>query len=507
MKKLISYIKLQFFINKCIDKQEKDTPDILHKIIPGYDEKTIHPQKQYMPALKTAVAFSLVLAVLVTMLTINFNKPTDYASTPTDLDSIYNVTTNQPDTTEPTLSVQPTSDKTTANDNNLPTEVATNPRYGTGQDYTRPTNRPIDPTRNTSIPTTIFIENKKIKFATVSAGDVHSVGIDIDGSLWAWGPNYHGQLGDGTNKNKTRPVKIIDDVIYATAGTDNTFAIRKDNSLWGWGGNEYGQLGDGTNINQSKPVKIMNDVVAVSAYGYHTAVIKKDGTLWVWGMNTNGEIGDGTTNNRNRPVKIMDDVIDIATSLGNTAAIKKDKSLWAWGYTNEGVLTFDKGSNDNISSCVSPVKIMENVVSINLAWCNAYVIKTDGNLWGWGHNSMGQLGNDKFDIYYTAEKPLKIMDDVEEVSAGSWNTIAIKKDGSLWFWGSHPTLGGGHEYDNVQSVPIKIMENAKKVSAGNNHVFIIKNDGSLWVFGTNMFGEFGNGTEKNTTKIPIQIFE
>lgn len=93
-----------------------------------------------------------------------------------------------------------------------------------------------------------------------------------------------------------------------SAGGTHNAVIKTDGTLWTWGSNFYGQLGDGTNTERDTPVKVMDDVTAVSAGENHTAVIKADGTLWTWGKNFHGELGDGTTTDHDTPVKVMDDV-------------------------------------------------------------------------------------------------------------------------------------------------------------------------------------------------------
>jgi alpha-tubulin suppressor-like RCC1 family protein len=157
---------------------------------------------------------------------------------------------------------------------------------------------------------------------SASAGLSHSVAVKSDGSLWAWGVNRRGALGLGYSDYNTvyygsDPVKIMDNVSYASAGDDYTMVIKTDGSLWGWGNNRSGQLGIGNDREEPycpsdhyTPVKIMDDVVFVSASVSgdtdHTMAIKKDGSLWVWGVNFWGNIGDGTTKNNYTPVKIMD---------------------------------------------------------------------------------------------------------------------------------------------------------------------------------------------------------
>ena len=143
----------------------------------------------------------------------------------------------------------------------------------------------------------------------ISAGVVHTMAIGEDGSLWAWGSNSSGQLGDGTTASRNSPTRIGTDTdwVAVSAGAAHTMAIRQDGSLWAWGWNGYGQLGDGTTTNRHSPTRIgtATDWAAVSAGDdAHTMAIREDGSLWAWGWNGNGQLGDGTTTSRHSPVRI-----------------------------------------------------------------------------------------------------------------------------------------------------------------------------------------------------------
>ena len=134
----------------------------------------------------------------------------------------------------------------------------------------------------------------------IAAGSYHTLAIKSDGTLWAWGYNYSGQLGDGTTSNKTTPVQIGTGTNWSqiAAGGYHTLAIKSDGTLWAWGYNSYGQLGDGASGGgnyKTTPVQIGTGTnwSQIAAGGYHTLAIKSDGTLWAWG-NYYGQLGDAT---------------------------------------------------------------------------------------------------------------------------------------------------------------------------------------------------------------------
>ncbi|MCL2376607.1 MAG: hypothetical protein FWC76_04340 [Defluviitaleaceae bacterium] len=296
--------------------------------------------------------------------------------------------------------------------------------------------------------------------ATVSAGGSHTMVIRNDGSLWGWGSNTNGQIGNGMTTDwdfpNPDPIKIMDDVIMVSASfpitlnLGNTMVIRSDGSLWGWGCNAGSQLGDGTRTNRLTPIRIMDDVVYVSAGGFYTMAIRSDGSLWGWGANARGQLGDGTRIERRTPVWIMDDVIAVATDHGHTTmAIRADNSLWAWGQNGRGQL----GNGTTVNS-YSPIRIMEDVVAISLGHGHAMAIRADGSLWGWGNNGNGQLGDG---TRINSHIPIWIMDDVVAVSAGNGHTIATRTDDSVWGWGrnTHGQVGDGTTIDRRTPVLIK----------------------------------------------------
>ncbi|MBA9085094.1 alpha-tubulin suppressor-like RCC1 family protein [Fontibacillus solani] len=370
--------------------------------------------------------------------------------------------------------------------------------------------------------------------STVGAGGDHSGLIDENGSLWMWGDNYYGQLGnDGGGNVKTKwgdfyqtvPIKVLDSVISVSSSGRNTAAIKADGSLWMWGENYDGQFGNGSKKGSLVPLKVMDNVAAVSLGGgsvtsSYAAAIKTDGSLWMWGVNDYGQLGNGTTKNSLVPVKVMDNVASVSLSKSRyVAAIKTDGSLWMWGDNANGQLGngyvgnqkyhdgFDFVLKQNI-----PVKVMDNVASVSLGFMHTAAVKTDGSLWTWGFNEGGRLGNGLKGTKNIIE-PLKVMDSVASVSCGSSHTAVVKTDSSLWMFGDNGMgqLGIGYTGNQkinigqgdfpVQTVPIKVLDNVAAVSCGSYHTIIVKTDGSVWAFGRNGNGELGNGGTNNGVDI------
>ena len=332
----------------------------------------------------------------------------------------------------------------------------------------------------------------------LSLGRGHSGVIAQDGSLYMWGSNYYGEIGDGTTEDRYKPTKILDHVIAVSLGDCHSGAITQDGSLYMWGCNSFGQIGDGTTEDRYKPTKILDHVVSVSLGGYRSGAITQDGSLYMWGYNSCGQIGDGTTENRYTPTKILDHVIAVSLGHEHSGAITQDGSLYMWGDNAYGEIG-DGTTEDRYK----PTKILDHVVSVSLGDCHSGAITQDGSLYMWGYNYGGEIGDGTTEKRYT---PTKILDHVIAVSLGGNHGGAITQDGSLYMWGWN--YGGeiGDGTTEKRYTPTKILDHVIAVSLGHEYSGAITQDGSLYMWGYNSCGQIGDGTtEERDTPNKITI--
>ena len=300
--------------------------------------------------------------------------------------------------------------------------------------------------------------------------------ITSNGDLYNWGDNAWGQLGEGkydnyyylkfgilTNPRNTTPAKIMGGIAAISTATHSA-VIDNNGSLYTWGPQICGCLGDDRRdfSETYTPTKInsFSNIKAVLCGIECTGVITSDGSLYMWGLNTYGQTGNGTaagTKESNdfinkKPLKLLDNVVTASSSNYTTAAVTADGSLYTWGYNGYANL-----GNGTWNECYTPQKVMSDVVDVAVGSGFMAVIKADGSLYTWGKNDVGQLGDGN--PIAMQSKPVKVMDGVVSISAGSSHILALTETGDLYAWGSNEYGQLGDSTLSSSSVPIKVMEN------------------------------------------------
>ncbi|MCL1817103.1 MAG: hypothetical protein FWG43_05835, partial [Clostridiales bacterium] len=218
--------------------------------------------------------------------------------------------------------------------------------------------------------------------------------ITADGALWQWDTQ--------NNNNLSSPEKILDNAVMLALSDTHSLSVKSDGSLWALGENNKGQIGDGTTMKRVTPVRVLDNVISIAASKDCSLAVKSDGSLWVWGENP-AVISVASP----LPVKVMDDVVSVYAGKGWSFAIKSDTSLW------------------QINGSTAK-KIMDNAIyfagGFGFGGLHGLVIKSDGTLWAWGMNNVGQLGDGTNE---NRQAPIKIMDNVQAVAAGEGRSLAV----------------------------------------------------------------------------------
>ena len=349
---------------------------------------------------------------------------------------------------------------------------------------------------------------------SLASGDVFRLAaLKSDGTVWAWGDNHYGELGNGTTTNSTVPVQVsnLSGVTAVAAGNEFSLAL-KSGTVWAWGQNNGGQLGNGTTSNYATPAPVqvtgLSGATAVAAGNGHSLALKSDGTVWAWGSNAYGELGNGTTTNSSVPVEVvtgnkslpLSGIVAISAGSFTSYAVKSDGTVWAWGANANGAL----GNGSTATDSTKAVQVKNLIGAITIAGGNddAYVLKSDGTVWAWGFNEYGDLGNG---TTTNSSVPVQVssLTGVSAISNGGSTGYALKSDGTIWAWGFNGNGELGNGTTTASSIPLKASISGVTL-LGVGGATVAKSDGTTWDWGDGFFGQLGNGTTTGSS-VPAQV--
>ena len=304
---------------------------------------------------------------------------------------------------------------------------------------------------------------------------------------------------------------IINHEKVVDVGKDHFVVLKEDGSVWSWGDNKYGQMGSYSSVPNavSAPIPIKKadgnrllSIKAIAAGGYHTMALDQNGNVWTWGRNSFGQLAQLSAypyRNENPERVNIKDVIAIAAGDHHSLAVTKDKEVWAWGRNAYGQL-----GNGGIADSFTPVKVagLTGVVAVAAGAEHSVALKEDGTVWAWGRNSTGQLGNGETMDVNSSPKQVSGLTNIMEIAAGDNHTLALKQDRTtIWAWGynAYGQLGDGGREVKLTPIQVQGIRGATTIAAGDNHTIAIKEDGTVWTWGRNTSGI---GTSRST---PIQI--
>jgi alpha-tubulin suppressor-like RCC1 family protein len=371
---------------------------------------------------------------------------------------------------------------------------------------------------------------------TVAAGYYHTLFLAPDGVLQASGNNDEGQLGNNSTTSSLVAVNVqfppgsaspVTGVSAARgSASSHSLAVKADGTAWAWGFNYWGQLGNNSTTDSHVPAQVQfpsttSGAIAVAAGNDHSLALKADGTVWAWGYNSYGQLGNNSITNSQVPVQVQfpsgntSPVVSVAAGGNHSLAVKADGTAWAWGQNDYGQL----GNNSTAYRTVPvPVQFPSGnsspVVSVSGGWLHSAALKADGTLWAWGANDFGQLGNGSTTDSHV---PVQVLfpsgnsSIVTNVSCGGSYVLAVRSDGSVWGWGRNDSAalaGSAGYYPAPREIPLPYAFRSGPVVAvvgGSDDSFAVKADGSVLAWGYNGVGDFGNGVASSDQFTPIQI--
>jgi uncharacterized repeat protein (TIGR01451 family) len=379
----------------------------------------------------------------------------------------------------------------------------------------------------------------------LSAGQQHSVAVKQNGTVWAWGDNTQGQLGDGTTEQRATPVQVFDPneptgyltgVTAISSGTayglnviGHTLALKQNGTVWGWGNGYEGQLGDGEQVLRSAPVQVehisdptgyLTNIIAIGAGDVHSVAARADGTVWSWGNNGYGQLGDGSTTRRLTAVQVtgLSDVVAVAAGENHSVALKQDGTVWAWGNNSYGQL-----GDGYWAQRITPVQVVDptdpsgrltGVTAISAGGAFTLALKSDGTMRAWGFNLDGRLGDGTSGSSNWKNTPVRVVDPTDPTSyltgiiaiaCGDSHSMAVKQGGTVWTWGynGRGQLGDGTKTNRNTPGQVPGLTQVVAVEGGYGHSLAARQDGKVWAWGGNWDGQLGDGTtDERLTPVP-----
>jgi alpha-tubulin suppressor-like RCC1 family protein len=369
-------------------------------------------------------------------------------------------------------------------------------------------------------------------FILVSAGQAHTCGVSADGTLFCWGSNSYGQLGDGTYDNRLGPTAVpgVSRFMVVSAGWGHTCALASDGTAYCWGRNDGGQLGDGTDATRSTSTPVAADLqfTAVSAGFSHTCAVASDGTAYCWGDNGYGQLGDGTEDARYSPTPVASSLRFASLSVGgaHSCGVASAGTVHCWGSDFGGQLgaatTETCGMYSRPCSTI-PIQVSGSIAFDQVAAGGSHTcaIARDGTAYCWGTNNYGQVGTATTETcgdpevtynppFYCSTIPIQVSGSIafDHVAAGGSHTCAIARDGTAYCWGnnSNGKLGDGSGEHSTLPSPVAASALFALVSTGDSHTCAVSPQGVMYCWGSNQYGQLGDGSGALGWDVPVVVW-
>ncbi|WAS89456.1 MULTISPECIES: RCC1 domain-containing protein [unclassified Corallococcus] len=343
----------------------------------------------------------------------------------------------------------------------------------------------------------------------LAAGAYHSLFLNRNGEVWAWGQNVFGQLGTGgTSANQPQPTRVngLPPIKSVAAGIAHSLALDMTGNVWVWGQNGNGQAGLGSiggTLLVPTRVGTLSGIQSISANGNFSLALGTDGRLWAWGQNTSGQIGIGLISAAEPiPSEVLGlpAVRAMAAGVNHALALDEDGKVWGWGLNTSGQV----GLGTISPTVLNPTQVAGVPQGTALAAGAAHSLLVDeqfGNVWAWGQNAFGQVGTGSISSTpVTAPHPVDGVFAVTALVAGHNSSFAIIGNGLAKAWGHNASgqLGNGTVVTSASPVSVTGVVDATALAAGAQHALALRSGCPVWAWGNNGQGQLGTGSTSTT---------
>jgi alpha-tubulin suppressor-like RCC1 family protein len=381
------------------------------------------------------------------------------------------------------------------------------------------------------------------KVTQISTGGNVSLALTQDGFVYAWGEDTYGQMGQGTtDTNVNTPVKVkgvggsgfLSNITKISCGGRHCIALASDGTLYAWGDNTEGQIGDASNTERKTPVTVSysgDPVSNISAGFLHSALTTTTGKVYCWGQGTNGQIGDNqSSSDRTSPVQVvgvgnsgtLTGIRDVTCGDAFTHAIKdSDGSVYGWGKQLYGII----GNGQNSGDALTPTSVIlasdssavTGITQISGGGDSSLMLKSDGTVYACGYNGLGQIGNgtitdaDSGLVQVQGVGGSGYLTGITQIAIAYASSLALKSDGTMYSWGNNydgqnglGTVGGTNP---TTPVAITLLTDVDTINTGGkpSHFIVTKLDGSVFCWGRGDEGQIGDGTNTADQGTPTQV--
>jgi len=391
--------------------------------------------------------------------------------------------------------------------------------------------------------TEIVTDSPTLTYLDIAVQDKHGVAISKDSTLFAWGDNSSGQLGDGTYNNSETPVRVFSDgviknkkFVAVATGRKHTIALDKDGKVYQWGGIYFSNVGNVYDTNSNKPVILDdtgtpmegNKIIKIDAGYYCSIAMDEDSVLYSWGSNQSGALGNIQSSNTNKPIlvnylSLLDEnekIESFSAGLYHSLVITTKGKIIGWGSSGYGALgkanlEWDSYYNPIILETQNSSLENQSTIFVKAGEDLSFAIDSEGKIHSWGKNQDGALGIGMDNESYTPSQVdyflYQNIGKVKAVGGNSKGTYLLTGKNVIYFWGMDDNDMDSKFYSLQPKVfndignPLNGIE-IDTLVVGWTHAAVLTNDGDIFSWGTNSMGAFGTGNwNPDKSFVPIKL--
>jgi alpha-tubulin suppressor-like RCC1 family protein len=341
----------------------------------------------------------------------------------------------------------------------------------------------------------------RLSLTPVAAGSLHSFALE-DGEVWGWGFDWDGRLGNGLPQAYIRlqpeAVTGVVGVSAIAAGLEFTLARQTNGTVWAWGQNFFGQLGNGTHDATNAPAQVpgLSNIVALAAGFGHSLALDATGRVWGWGRNSYGQLGIADLGDALLPVQIpaLSNITAICAGQNHSLAMDSSGTIWGWGANGNGQLGL--GTPSNIETNPSVVSGLGSIKQLCAGRDHSIALDTNGVVWTWGRGLYGQLGVGTSVWFSSVPVCVTGLSNIASIAAGPNHNLAVDARGAVWAWGRNSAGQLGDATTNDCFTPLRltgVTDEVVALAASEEHSLAVTKHGQVLGWGNNLDGRLGNG--------------